>query len=482
MSLPSILTILLTCCALAFSAGRATPAEAEPLQLFFVTVGSSTYGATAGAYRDGLRSIYGANNGAKALARRLARRGARFGIVLTSDHGRLVTVHDIDRALSDVHDQIKLRKATNPLLVFYFAGHGISEGIAWNHFSLPGTFDYEGDRGRLTVEALSSATLHAASLVDRLEKWEVPFLVLLDTCSEGTEATFDASVLSATAAANLNDVASALRFMNEFRIPNPVLFSTAPGSKVQVAPDPDSPAARNVGPLARRAILTLDASPDRPLRLAEFLRSMSAPDVDSLTSPAVTHAVSSELWTKEIGPALDGGVTAEERFGTGTSAVNCCPVQAADTSTDGDPSQIAGTVNLQGASGEFVTGGKKLTFAAPEWSMSLQRYAAGDVAVMIDNAEGDQSWEIALSTPDRARFVEQHYPGANRGPSGEGVPSLSISGDGRACNEVRGSFTVTKAGYDAHGGLTQLTGHGQHYCDDSAAVLEFQLDVRADDD
>jgi len=62
-----------------------------------------------------------------------------------------------------------------------------------------------------------------------------------------------------------------VRFLNEFHQPNPVVYSTAPGTVVLTAPDPLNPLGYEIGPLARRALLaTRDGAAKS---LATFVRS-----------------------------------------------------------------------------------------------------------------------------------------------------------------------------------------------------------------
>jgi hypothetical protein len=94
-------------------------------------------------------------------------------------------VHGIEREIANA------RRSTDPFFVFYLAGHGISDGIAWNHFSVPGAFLYRGALPDLEVDALAEKTLYASALADELDKTKVPYLLILDTCYQGNPASFE---------------------------------------------------------------------------------------------------------------------------------------------------------------------------------------------------------------------------------------------------------------------------------------------------
>jgi hypothetical protein len=159
-----------------------SPARAVgSFSVYFVAVGSSDYGQPADTVTHGLEHIYGANKSAKAVSARLVGGGAKYGVLLTSADGHLVSASDVAHAISLVAEKITADRPPRPLLVFYFAGHGISEGVGWNLFLVPGTFLYAGDLADHDIESIAAATLPASKLVDQLNQTGVHYLAVLDT-------------------------------------------------------------------------------------------------------------------------------------------------------------------------------------------------------------------------------------------------------------------------------------------------------------
>ena len=210
-------------------------------QVYFVAVGSGWYATLSDPNLHGFDRIRGANRSAQIVASGLSSGGALYGIELTADDQHFVTVADIEMAIRAVVSRIRVERPANPLFIFYVASHGLSEGIAWSHFSIPGDFVYRGNPNNLDIDSLNSSTLYAGSLVDELQQLKIPFVVMLDSCRDGQEKHFSPSVLSPEATKNLNDVGAALRVMNEFRDTYPVLFSAAPGQSAQTVDDPTDP-------------------------------------------------------------------------------------------------------------------------------------------------------------------------------------------------------------------------------------------------
>jgi hypothetical protein len=458
------------CALIAFGVGGV--ARAAPLDVFFLAVGSSNYAAPAGADQTGLPDIYGANNGARRFADLLQRGGASRGIVLTSEEGNFVSLGDVREGLRRITSDLAKVQAANPLFVFYFGGHGMSEGVAWNLFALPGTFTYRGKPEALPVSALAKQALHAATVADELDKLRVPYLVLWDTCYEGSARSFDYSVLTRTASQNLTDVAKALRFLNEFHQSSPVMFSTDPGSVVKVVPDPRD-GTRNVGPLARRAMLAVDGAraDRRTLTLEAFIGLMTNPGLDSTTKPAVTFAEYSQYWRDDFVRPQERSGEVEAMLGTGRSADVCC---VPSTEMPVPTRSFRGELKLSGGSGEYITQGRSIVLVGSKVTSTVteQRDRSLDIQFESDGT----SWEVELAAPDGQRLAPKKYEHAQRAGFAEaGHPGLAVSGDARGCNDVTGSFTVDEVDYDAEGRVSRLSARFIQLCDDIRVPLNGTL-------
>ena len=433
--------------------------------VYFLVVGNSSYASPGAPDQTGLPDIFGANNGARALSERLRQGGARFGIILTSEDAHLVTLDDIRSALNRVADVEAGAHPANPLVVFYFAGHGMSDGVAWNLFALPGAFTYRGRPESLPVEQLADHSLHAAWLADYLNKLNVPYLAIWDTCYSGQARRFDAAVLTRTASQNLGDVARALRTLNEFHQTSPVLFSTIPGTAIAVVPDPTDP-SRNIGPLARRAILAIDPviAGHREVSLDSFVRSLTSPELDIETHPAVTFAEHGATWQNGLISSLAQPGPVEVRSGSARTADACCapPPQRAESRF------WQGSLELSGGAGEYITNGRKVTINGATVSVTEH----DDRSLDIEFGIGETTWDVELAAPNGARFARGRYEGAQRlGADNAGRPEFSVTGNGRGCNEVKGSFTVNDVDYDTAGRMDRLAVQFTQLCDDIRVPL-----------
>lgn len=336
----------------------------ERLDVFFVVVGSGHYIVPEQVGVKGMESIPGVVKSAKAVADLLKRGGSTFGVTLVSDDSHFVSRADVSQALSRVYDEIAKTHPARPLILFYFAGHGISEGIAWNHFSLPGDFAYRDDLASMTYQQVSEiehTTIHAGVLVASMIERKIPFLVLLDTCYEGqarefvwkpmippddkTDCRSDITGFCAALGKRLepvrkfdqqiaettksfNEMAASLRSANRFENTNPVLFSTEPGSVVKTVSDPfnSDPQETAVAPLARRVMLILTPvlKRRRTISFEAFIQDMKSPVLDSDTKPAVSYS----RMPANAGLLLVNGASprgrSELRVGTAVVPAICC--------------------------------------------------------------------------------------------------------------------------------------------------------------
>jgi len=380
-----------------------------------------------------------------------------------------------------VSSKIVAAKPTNPLFVFYIASHGMSEGIAWNHFSIPGDFVYRGNPDNLNIDGLSNSALYAGSLVDELERLKIPFLVIFDSCSDGQEKHFEPTVLSPKATRNLNEVGAALRVMNEFRNTYPVLFSTTPGKSVVTVTNPLAPdSVVTIAPLARRFSLSVEPSLKKglPISLSSFLSKMVSAQLDNLTTPAVTRSsVPSGANAIFLVPTAKPH-TVDSVTGTGSQMNICCATLPAEALPSAASNHFKGTLSITGAEGEYISSGRSLKFASPDYKISMIQQGPGDI--QIEFQRDDTEFDASFSTGSEKRFEAKEYSGAQRWNTADaGRPALEIFGDGRACGEITGSFTVSSVEYGANGNITRFAATFLQLCDDSKIPARGNIELTA---
>lgn len=460
----------------------AVPASSSAQEVFFLAIGSEHY---ASSTLDGVRDfsrIRGANRSAERVAGLLTSGGARFGVQLTSAPGSFVSRSDIDDALEHVIGAAESSQVSEKIVVVYFAGHGLSEGVGWNHFSMPGNVVLSQDTlDALDLETLSEGTVHAGMLAERLDATGLSYVLVIDTCYEGQEAEFASPVLSPEAIRNLEDAAAILRFVNEFHQASPVLFSTEPGTLVSTVRDPQDPASRfSIAPLARRiTLLASEARRDgRHVNIGDLVTGLTNSSLDQATRPAVTHAQRDlNVWGLRLlafPPTSVGEI--ERRLGTAVTDLICCdPGSQSGDASEEDVAAVVVRLQITGHPDDFVSDGADTVIEEGEAEVTVFSFESNAVSLLLDT--GDDFWSVDLSLPPDTRFETKRYQ-VSGGLGQENRPNLDIGGNSRGCNETRGYFDVLASEYDPQGRLERLVVDFRQFCDESSGPLSGQMAMR----
>jgi len=92
--------------------------------------------------------------------------------------------------------------------------------------------------------------------------------------------------------------------------------------------------------------------------------------------------------------------------------------------------------------GDFVGGGKPLTFSADDGDILLSGHNSSWIEIYIDGGAFN-SWTLMFQAADHSALSTGTYLAAERWPFQDaGHPALSIYGDGRGCNNLSGQFNV----------------------------------------
>lgn len=238
--------------------------QAQKFSVYYVSVGSAHYTPDFTQYDagfPGLPNVEAANTSASEVAAALNKSGAK-GTLLTSSKTSFITNEIVYTAIRSTLAQIKREKPLRPFFLFYFCGHGISEGLGWNLLMLPG--DYTYDINRRGIATAGEVSLPASYVWDEIHEQynELPFMIVADCCYEGDDQLPQVVKLkehfkSFHDAMKLTEESMKIvRVMNEFHEENTMIFSTKPGETVAVVEISDQD-KRWVGPMGRRMLKAL---------------------------------------------------------------------------------------------------------------------------------------------------------------------------------------------------------------------------------
>jgi len=134
-------------------------------------------------------------------------------------------------------------------------------------------------------------------------------------------------------------------------------------------------------------------------------------------------------------------------------------------------------LTMQSDPGDYIGGGTTWTYGADS---SFGVYGSRSFAsVSVDGANGDW-WYLDFEPAAGDVLAPGTYTGATRYPFNGTGAGLSISGEGRGCNELSGSFTVNEFTTD-RSALRTLSISFEQHCEHSPAALRGTFNFRAGD-
>jgi hypothetical protein len=135
--------------------------------------------------------------------------------------------------------------------------------------------------------------------------------------------------------------------------------------------------------------------------------------------------------------------------------------------TTDPPVPVAGAWSAQFTSdpGDYIGQGHGWAFGPPADGMQV---SASRSLVMLSTRDWYAEFE---APPGRQLETGRRYDGARRYPFNDDAPGLSISGDGRGCNELSGTFTVNRIEFDAAGTLRAFEVTFEQHCEHMPPAL-----------
>lgn len=141
------------------------------------------------------------------------------------------------------------------------------------------------------------------------------------------------------------------------------------------------------------------------------------------------------------------------------------------------PAAMRGAVVLKSEVGDFIGDGKTHQLTSENGKLSA-RAKAREVNIFF---EGDDHWSLDFVAPEGKPLQPGTYASAQRAPFQNPIkPGLSVSGAGRGCNKLTGSFTVKSVEVSGDT-LRRFSADFEQYCDENKAPLRGSVDLSAAD-
>ncbi|WP_089154530.1 hypothetical protein [Micromonospora sp. NBS 11-29] len=138
----------------------------------------------------------------------------------------------------------------------------------------------------------------------------------------------------------------------------------------------------------------------------------------------------------------------------------------------------SGSVTFEGDAGDYITGGRSYAYST-DGGDQLTTTASADeshVSIGVNGYNGDW-WYLDFDAPGSQPLAPGTYANATRSPFNGAGPGLSLSGDGRGCNELTGTFTVLNAVFGPNGYVQTFDATFEQHCEGGAAAARGEVHI-----
>jgi hypothetical protein len=138
----------------------------------------------------------------------------------------------------------------------------------------------------------------------------------------------------------------------------------------------------------------------------------------------------------------------------------------------GQRTEAGVTLVLDSEPGDWIGQGQRLSFTAADGDLLFHRASEGVMVVHFRSADFSHWWHLVFAAPAGQTLTVGTYTGATRPPfQAPGDPALEVSGNGRACNMLTGSFEVRQIAYDSNGGVESFSAAFEQHCEGAVPAL-----------
>ncbi|MEU7798298.1 hypothetical protein AB0J14_08960 [Micromonospora arborensis] len=138
----------------------------------------------------------------------------------------------------------------------------------------------------------------------------------------------------------------------------------------------------------------------------------------------------------------------------------------------------SGSVSFSGDPGDYITGGDSYSYSTENGDQLTTNGSADNsyVSVSISGYNGDW-WSVDFDAPGSAALAPGTYKGATRYPFNGAGPGLDLSGEGRGCNELTGTFTVINAVFGPNGYVQTFDATFEQHCEGWEAAARGEVHI-----
>lgn len=138
------------------------------------------------------------------------------------------------------------------------------------------------------------------------------------------------------------------------------------------------------------------------------------------------------------------------------------------------------SLSMTSEPGDYIGGGQTYFYGAGEGNFGAQVNYAGGVTISFVSGNYDHWWNLSFRAPGGAPLTTGTYLNALRFPfQGDTAPGLDVSGDGRGCNGLTGSFQVLQIEYGPDNTVTAFNATFEQHCEGMEPALRGEIRFNA---
>ena len=143
---------------------------------------------------------------------------------------------------------------------------------------------------------------------------------------------------------------------------------------------------------------------------------------------------------------------------------------------DAQPAATA-SLSFSGDSGDFISQGTSWSYSTGNGDALNVTSSSGSLVSVSVNAYNGDWWTLDLDAPGTQVLTPGTYAQAHRYPFNGTGPGLDLSGEGRGCNELTGSFTVTTAVFGPDGYVQTFDATFEQHCEGGSPAARGELHI-----
>jgi hypothetical protein len=138
----------------------------------------------------------------------------------------------------------------------------------------------------------------------------------------------------------------------------------------------------------------------------------------------------------------------------------------------------SGSLSFSGDPGDYISGGQSYSYSTDAGDiLNVSSDSAHSLVSVSVNAFNGDWWTLELAAPSGQSLTSGTYTGATRYPFNGAGPGLDLSGNGRGCNTLTGSFTVLDAVYGINGYVQQFDATFEQHCEGATEAARGEVHI-----